>query len=453
MNFVMKVSTAEIAIVAVLITVLILVEPFSLVLSKDACICTTGTVEPHRVQFVYQDKIFSEDGTEVIWRGAGGSYLFHAGDLYQEAWQLHIPQIQAMGLNTVRLAFTFSDSGINLDYGTPSADVLHYEKLDWVLSFLDHYGVKAILDCHNWNDMVGDFGSQKLIDDWVALASRHRGDSRIAAYELFNEPSSPTWAPCIQSKLDVVRFYGNLTDAIREVDPEHIVIWESQPYVPPFEEFVDCLRPNMVFTFHRWWTDSEWEFGIWTPEQISYMSLSYAVEYREKLNVPFWFGEFGSNMPFDASNPEWLLAEQHLWRCEEEVVGWNVWMGRTDINKPWSCYLPFFPLKVFNQNLFRQPWNLSSPSFLDYVVDSKGVDRLEPYRIELWQNGDYVTLRPDIVVRVIVNHMLPNGTFEITSDQELPLTEQTTIKNIEGTAEYPGDWNTKIYSVGYAGSG
>jgi hypothetical protein len=301
--------------------------------------------------------------------------------------------------------------------------------------------------------MFGDFGSQKLVDDWRTVAQHYYGDSRVVAYELFNEPSSSTWAPSVKSKLDVVKFYANLTDAVREVDPDHIVIWESQPYVPPLEEIVDYLRSNMVFTFHRWWTNSKEEFNIWTVEQLSYMSLSYAVEYREKLNVPFWFGEFGADSPFDSSNPEWLLAEQHLWRCEEQVVGWNLWMGRTDINKPWNHYLPFFPLKVFNYDLVRQPWNPPSPSFDGYVLDWKGVDRLEPYRIEMWHNGDYVTFKLGIVIRVIVNHMLPNGTLEIVSDQELALTEETTIRNIEGTAQYPGDWNTKIFPVGYVKGG
>ncbi|MGB9694212.1 MAG: glycoside hydrolase family 5 protein, partial [Fervidobacterium sp.] len=318
--------------------------------------------------------------------------------------------------------------------------------------FLAQHGVRGILDLHNYNDMCGDFGSQKLVQNWRRMAEHYRGDPRVVAYELFNEPGSSTWDPSIKSKLDVAHFYANLTDAIREVDPYHIVIWESQPYVPPLEEIADLLRPNLVFTFHRWWTNDKWEFDVWTPEQLSYMSLAYAVEYREKLNVPFWFGEFGSGYPFNSSNPEWLLAEQHLWRCEEQVVGWNLWMGRTDINKSWNYYMPFFPLKVYNHDLIREPWEPPSPSFVGYVLDWKGVDRLEPYRIELWHNGDYVILKPGIIVRVIVNRKLPDGTLEIVFDQELVLKENTKIVNVEGTADYLGDWNTKIYPVRYADS-
>jgi hypothetical protein len=408
-------------------------------------ISSIGEID-NRVQYVHGDKIL-ENGNEVIWRGTGGSYLFHAGNRYQEAWQLHLPEIQAMGLNTIRLAFAFADSVPNPEYGVPSADILDFDKMDWVLDFLSQQGIKGILDLHNYNDMFGDFGSQRLVDNWRVVAQHYRGDPRVAAYELFNEPFGSTWASSIRSKMDVARFYAELTDAIREVDPEHIVVWESQPYVLPLEEIADCLRPNMVFTFHRWWTNQKWEFDVWTPEQLSYMSLSYAVEYRKKLSIPFWFGEFGAHWPFNSSNPEWFLTEQHLWRCEEQVVGWNLWMGRTSLDKPWNHYLPFFPLEVYNHNLVREAWNPPHPSFVDYVVDWKGVDMLEPYRIELWHNGDYVTLKLGIVVRVVVNRRLPDGILEIVSDQELALTEETTIKNIEGTAEYPGDWNTKIIQL------
>jgi len=456
MDFVKNVpSVVMIFTVAVLISTVVFGE-LSWSLLAASIIYSSGSIREDvvtsKVQYVLGNRIF-ENGSEVIWRGAGGSYLFHAGDRYQEAWLLHLPEIQAMGLNTIRLVFAFADSAPNPEYGGPSADVLDFDRMEWALSLLDQHGIKGILDLHNSNDMFGDFGSQKLVDNWRIVAQHYCGDPRIAAYELFNEPSSSTWASSIQSKMDVARFYAELTDAIREVDPEHIVVWESQPYVPPLEEIVDYLRPNIVFTFHRWWTNQKWEFDVWTPEQLSYMSLSYAVEYRKKLDVPFWFGEFGSHIPFNSSNPEWLLTEQHLWRCEEQVVGWNLWMGRTDTNKPWRHYLPFFPLKVFNHNLVREAWNPPGSSFVDYVVDWKGVDGLEPYRIELWHNGDYVTLKLGIVVRVIVNRRLPDGTLEIVSDQELALTEETTIKNIEGTVEYPGDWNTEIYPVGHVGNG
>lgn len=406
-----------------------------------------STPARENMQYVHGDRIFDENGSEIVWRGAGGSYLFHTGDNYQEAWRRHLPEMQAMGSNTIRLAFAFASSTPTPEYGTLSADVLEFDKMDWVLDFLDQHGVKGILDLHNWADMYGDFGSQKLIDNWRAVAQHYRDDPRVVAYELFNEPGRSTWAPSIRSKMDVTRFYAELTDVIREVDPEHIVIWQSQPYVPLFEEIVDLLRPNIVFTFHKWWTNKKWEFDIWTPEQLSYMSLGYAVEYREKLNIPFWFGEFGSGSPFNASNPEWLLTEQHLWRAGEQVVGWNLWMGRTSLDKPLNQYLPFFQLRANSLNHTRQSWQQSLPKLTDYVVNQHGVDRYEPYRIEMWHNKDYVTLEPGIVILVIANRRLADGSFEITSKEEVIVGECLTIHNEECTEAYPDDWNVTIYGM------
>jgi aryl-phospho-beta-D-glucosidase BglC (GH1 family) len=188
-------------LVVILATVCFFGRPEGSLMSSNTIVGSVGLVKAatreEAVQYVSGDKIFDGNGSEVIWRGAGGSYIFHARDRYQEAWQLHLPEIQAMGLNTVRLAFAFPDSGINPEYGTPSADILDFNKLDLVLDFLTAHQIKAILDLHNWADMIGDFGSQKLVDDWVRVAVRYRGDSRIVAYELFNEPGSETWAPSI----------------------------------------------------------------------------------------------------------------------------------------------------------------------------------------------------------------------------------------------------------------
>jgi len=444
-----KVTAVEVTVIsAVLVSMLVSGGLYWILLYYQ----TVNNSAESKVQQVSGNQIVDENGSEVVWRGAGGSYLFHADERYQEAWQLHLPQIQAMGLNTIRLAFAFADSGVNPDYGTPTADVLSFHKLDWVLDFLGRNGVKVILDCHNYGDMFGDFGSQKLIDDWVAVAERYRGDSRIVAYELFNEPASRQWAPSVTSKMDVLKAYAELTDAVRAVDPEHIVIWESAGYLPygrNIEKFAEVvkpyLRPNIVFTRHEW-LHKESDFDVWNPEQQSYMIVDYLVWARSKLGVPFWLGEFGSYQPFNRSNPEYQWTEQTLWRCEEQVIGWNLWSGRIEINK----YLSLFPLKVHNANLTRKNWILQLPTLRDYVVDSQGVEKFETFQIEMWHNHDFVTFKPGIIIRVITNHKLPDETFEVVSDETIEVTQQLTIHNEEGTEVHPGDWNTKIYSTKFA---
>jgi hypothetical protein len=410
------------------------------------------------VEFVSGDQILDEYGNLVTWRGAGGSYLFHAGERYKEAWQLHLPQIQAMGLNTIRLAFAFADSPPVPQYGVPASDILDFDKLDWVLGFLDQHGIKGILDLHIGNETFGDgeyalFGSQRLIDDWVALSRRYVDDSRIAAYELWNEPGPYSWDPSVTSTRDVIRAYANLTDAVRVVDPRHIVIWQSfrylvgAQYTHKLAEFVQpYLRPNVVFTAH-YWNHKDSSFESYTPCEVSYLNLDTLVRARSELKAPFWLGEFGSHVPFDYTNPEFQWAEQAAFRCEEQGLGWNLWMGRTGIDHLWVEYLPMFPLKIFDVNSSRNPWIMPLPSLIDYIVEEDHLDELTVERASMYHNNDWVVLAPGITVLVEVEHKLADGTFETASRQEIVVVGQLKISNVEGTSDQPGDRNTHIYLV------
>jgi hypothetical protein len=426
--------------------------------SGNSSIFSTGIIDAfgqaNTVQYTIEDRIFEANGSEVVWRGAGGSYLFHTDD-HLSAWNLHLPEIQKMGLNTVRLAFRFPNSNPGMD-GYVAADTLDYAKLNDVLGWLDKHNIKAILCCMNYRDMLGDFGSQKLKNDWMALASRHRGDSRIVAYELFNEPGQETWdMSWMRCRENVTKAYADLTDAVRVVDPEHIVIWQSFVYLPFYwdiDKFAEALQPylrsNLVFTVHSW-LHKESSFDIWNPEQMSYISVEYLVMAREKLNVPFWLGEFGSYSPFNLSNTEYQWTEQTLWRCEEQTLGWNLWMGRTEMDRPWREYLPLFTLGVCNEGLVRKLWAMPLPNFKDFVIQSAGLDKRESYRIEMCNNSDYTTLRPGMVVRVITVCKLQDGSLRLVGDQVIRVVEQLTVRNEGETIENPGDWVVKIYSIGF----
>jgi hypothetical protein len=175
--------------------------------------------------------------------------------------------------------------------------------------------------------------------------------------------------------------------------------------------------------------------------------MAYVVGMRQKLKVPFWLGEFGANPPFDHSNAELLLAKQLIFRCEEQVVGWNLWMGKTAADEPWNRYLQFFPLEVYNTDEVRQPWQSPAIDVAEYVVDQHGVDLLECYRLEIRENNDFVTLKYGLIVLVIVNHRLANESLEFISEEKIRIAEQLTICNRQFTTDHPGDWNTIVYAL------
>lgn len=413
-----------------------------MVLSTIAFLVIPKNVSPPKgnTQYIHEDRIFDENGSEIVWRGAGGSYLFHAGDDYQEAWQRHLPEIQAMGLNTIRLAFKFP-------WDTSTADVLDYTKLAWIVGFLGKNNIKSILDNHGRTG----FGSQNLINSWKELAAQYVGDDRIIAYELFNEPFPGTWDQSVKTKEDAIRVFANLTREIRNIDSNHIHVWPlSEHYFSSLEEASRHFEPNIAFTVHRWWTYVQQEFEFWTPEQLADFTLGYLIQIRERFHVPIWLGEFGAHPPFNSSNPEWLLTEQLLSGLETQAIGWNLWMGRTTLSKPWNRYLNFFPLKITNAFLIRQAWQPPSPKLTDYVINQSNVEFLDLYRIKMWHNGDYVTLRPGIVIFVITNHRLDDGSIEIISQEEIRVKENMRVSNEEGTSRHPGDWNIIVYLRGLA---
>ena len=422
---------------------------------------------------VVGDRIIESDtGKEVMWRGAGGSYLFHKPSDYQGAWNRHLADMQYMGFNTFRLAFGFADSepyykcslggnyttqtaceaagGTWINTGATSADVLDFTKLDWLLSLLDSYGMKAILDLHNYGDMAEDFGSQKIIADWTYLANRYLGDDRIAAFEVFNEPynGSGTWAPWITTTQHVFQAYKQLTDAIHNIDPDRIVIWESGWYLPAnLWDYKNQVPDNVVFTHHEWWTNDNEEITQYGAVELSKRVLSYPVSMRKLLNRPFWLGEFGTDnggnhFPFDPANLEDQICEQLLYRCEEQVEGWNLWQG-SNLDSYLMHPKEIFPLKIYNANLIRQPFVFPAPNLFDHMVAWNHVDKATPSRIDMWHNNDSVTLSPGIIIKIVNSRVTPNPT---TIEETITLTEQTTITNPVVSGE---DWNTVIVPVSY----
>ena len=411
------------------------------------------------MQKVVGDRIF-ENGKEVIWRSAGGSYLFHEPDRYLEAWQLHLPQMKAMGLNAQRLGFTFPDSQVP---SPPTSEVLDYldlAKMDQVLDFLSQNGIKGILNCFNWRDMYGDFGSQKLRDDWKRVAQHYAGDDRVAAYELFNEPGAVTWDPSIVDNMGVAREYATLTDVVRAEDPDHIVSWTVQWYFAYggrgyFDERLkDVLneygRPNMVCTGHHW-PHMEYDFRGWDPELVSWKEMDWHAQARKVLGIPQWVGEVGAlNFQFNYTNPEYAFTERMLWRCEQQAIGWELHMGPCYLNRPWNAYLPFFPLKIYNPSLIRQPWNPPMPTLRVSGV-SGSIDQTTPWYLLLQHDGDLVTLAPGTIIKVVTfkKDLTKPWPYieEIVRNEVIEVKEATTIVNHENTAEFPGDYDTEIYSL------
>ena len=365
-----------------------------------------------------------------------------------------MPYLKNMGINTARLAFAFP-----WDPTASGALILDYTKMDEVIDFLAQNGIKSILDNHsNQTLMLEENGmlNHQLAQSWQELAEHYKDNGNVVAYELYNEPLHNG-----STNMNTAEAYNQLTRAVRQNDPKHIVIWQTPAhYIPIFEKIQSLMLPNVVYTTHFWWTNNTAQIQQYGAEELSRMVLDPLVYCRNKYSIPIWIGEFGGPgggaHAYTSTDPQWEICEQLLYRAEEQGIGWNLWMGLTAItNTIPKNYQPLFPLQVCNPNLTRLQWVYpSTPSPIAYLVSQNCLDSATSSTFGLYHNGDFVVLnaqgRPATIVDVLVSRVV-NGTEQTVSSQNITISDQNVIiTNNEGTPVHPGDWNTIVRIIQYA---
>ncbi len=131
--------------------------------------------------------------------------------------------------------------------------------------------------------VTGDdlWGSQQCQDRavalWRAIADRYKNENVILGFDLLGEP--------IIHDAILVNFYKRLTAAIREVDRNHILIYEGSNMGRDFGLFTVPLDSNQVLSFH------DYPWMIW-GESPAVRFPKYDAE-AKRLNSPMYGGEWG----------------------------------------------------------------------------------------------------------------------------------------------------------------
>lgn len=209
-----------------------------------------------------------------------------------------------------------------LDYG--------FNIVDNVLSWCEKYQIYLILDMHatpggqGKDSAISDYdpskkslwestdNQDKLVALWVKLAERYADKQYIGGYDLINEPN---WAfdgdnqnGCNENKnTQIWNLYKRLVDAIREVDQNHMMIFEGNCWCNNFNGLpnINDWDNNLCLEFHKYWTIND--AG----------SIQFITNLRNTKNVPVWCGESGEN-----SN-HWYADAVQLF--EENGIGWSWW--------------------------------------------------------------------------------------------------------------------------------
>ncbi len=167
----------------------------------------------------------------------------------------------------------------------------------------------------------------KLVALWKKLAERYKNSPWIAGYDLINEPN---WAftgtninGCDENSNAPLRnLYIAITNAIRQVDTNHMIIIEGNCWGNNYNGMFPLWDNNMALSFHKYWNANNTS------------AIQGILNYRTQYNVPLWLGESGEN-----SNV-WFTDAISL--VESLNIGWAFWpmkkieniAGVTMVTKP-----------------------------------------------------------------------------------------------------------------------
>ncbi len=201
----------------------------------------------------------------------------------------------------------------------------------------------------------------QLVSVWRQLAAHFASAAAVGGYDLMNEPDvpgdvSPTALPAI---------YAEVIAAIRQVDPDHLVITEGDKQARDFSAFPAPLDPNQVYSFHAYFTATD------------EASIAPYVALRNRDHLPLWLGEFGEN------SLEWQHAMVHL--VETEHIGWALWTYKRRVITGYPAAAVFTPPAAWGElltylvspELSRRPTPAEAASALAALLDAIATSRCQ----------------------------------------------------------------------------
>ena len=280
-----------------------------------------GRESPRQIEALITELV-GEDRAEVFWRRFLDNFITQAD----------IARIAAEGFNHVRLPINWRHI-IDRD-GSMRPDGLGL--IDRVVEWCADQGMWVLLDLHgapggqtgtNIDDSNGrpelfmDGSNEELtITLWRELAIRYRDNTTVLGYDLLNEPLPNEWQHVYPEQL--VDLYRRLTEAIREVDSNHIIMYEGTHWANNWDIFTEVWDANSVLQFHKYWS----------PPDLP--SIQRFLDIGAELGLPVFMGEGGEN------NLDWLATAFQLF--EDIGIGWNFWPWKKidTITSPCSVVAP-----------------------------------------------------------------------------------------------------------------
>ncbi|PPK87767.1 carbohydrate binding protein with CBM6 domain [Neolewinella xylanilytica] len=346
-------------------------------------------------------RILNGEGEEVIFRGIGlGGWMLQEGymlktggpqykierriedlvgaerkDRFYDAWlanhtqRADVEALAGWGFNLIRLPMHYKLFTPPIEEEPVAGEVTWrergFELTDSLLAWCQDNGMYLILDLHaapggqGENADINDYdptkpslweseaNREKTIALWRRLAERYADEPAVAGYDIINEPN---WGfqnheedpnGCAETENTILwELQRDITAAIREVDPNHIVIIEGNCWGNNYRGLPELWDDNLVVSFHKYWNPND------------RASIQHMLDMREERQVPIWLGETGEN-----SNT-WFTDAISLF--EENDFGWAWWpLKKLGYNNP--LQIPLDPGYQDLIDYWRSPDEVARP--------------------------------------------------------------------------------------------
>lgn len=261
------------------------------------------------------DQAFREmvgpDFTDQFWKTFKDNYITREDIAY----------IKQTGMNSIRLPFhykLFTDE----DYMGLKSNQDGFARVDSIIKWCKAEGLYVILDMHdapggqtgdNIDDSYGypwlfesETSKQLFSEIWKKIADRYKNEPTVLGYDLLNEPIATYFTNKEEINKLLVPVYKRGIEAIRSVDPNHIILLGGAQWNSNFRMFDEkAIDSNMLYTCHRYWCDT------------LQSNLQDFIDFRNKVNLPLYMGETGEN------TDEWVGGFRRL--MERNNMGWHFW--------------------------------------------------------------------------------------------------------------------------------
>ncbi|HSV43970.1 MAG TPA: cellulase family glycosylhydrolase, partial [Candidatus Bathyarchaeia archaeon] len=235
-----------------------------------------------------------------------------------------------------------------------------FSEIDRIVKFCSQRGIYVLLDLHGApgaqsselhsgradynrlfeNSSLGRQYRTQTVRFWQAMAKHYRNNVFVLGYDLLNEPfGALEHDPTLKASNGLWTLYNTLYQAIRKIDPNHLIVMESIPSALDWQTLPNPSTyrwKNVMYQFHYYgftFDDQGNISGVMDPEDHQeYLNDKIAHNLQSQYQVPVLIGEFNG---FD-QRENW---EQYFTAFADTGWSWAVWTYKA-FNSPtnWGLY-------------------------------------------------------------------------------------------------------------------